>query len=259
MRIKIAFLVATLFLANANPAFAASDYDSSYKQYAKSNNFWFAPCMDDSNWLSINYSPCDSSVLPSNIWYQPATTDTMVDIGFKPESSRCAKDSSGLHTSQVKFSKVTGNGSGKGGIVSPLWSYQISDPDILEAVVSEYWVKTSKNGSSAKWIPATKALKIFPLSQQNPCLANQYNDKSPQLFGWPIPKTTGKYKVDISVFSRARWRCSVYDPNVCSWNKSEFIPFFTLNVIVAKDSVKIGKVNCVLPDTTRSCQVAYED
>ena len=257
VRYKFAFLLAMIVMASANPAFAESDYDSSYKQFAISNNYWLAPCLNDSIYTS-NGSPCDSSSLPSDIWYQPATTDVKAEIRFKPNGSGCTQGITGQYALQTNFFAKSAYKLGLGGIVSPLWSYGL-DGDIIDEVVSEYWVKTSRNGSSSKWIKATKALNLYPLAPRDPCSGMaSYFDKPPRLFAWPIPKAAGNYKVEISWFSRARWRCSVYDPNGCSWNKSEFLPHFTVNAIVTKNSVKIGKMICDLPDRSRSCQVTED-
>lgn len=260
MRFKIAVSLTMVLITSASPAFAQSYYEStydfSYQQYAKSKNYWLAPCMNDSILLSNN-SPCDSSSSPSDVWYQPATTDISAEIIFRPSwTSRCAKGSTNQTAVQANFLEISANGLGKGGIVSPLWSGGL-DGVAIDAVISEYWVKSSRNGSSSKWIKATNALKIFPLAPGDPCSSlTDYFPKPPRLFGWPIPKVTGNYKVEISFFARARWRCSVYDPNGCSWNKSEFIPHFTINVNVSKNSVKIGKIICALPDRTKACVVS---
>jgi hypothetical protein len=256
VRYKFAFLIAVVVMASANPAFAESDYDSSYKQFAISNNYWLAPCLNDSLFAS-NDSLCDTSSLPSDIWYQPATTDVTAEIYFKPNGI-CTKGSTEQTAVQTNFFAKSAYKLGKGGIVSPFWSYGFTG-DLIDDVVSEYWVKTSRNGSSSKWIKATKSLKLYPLAPRDPCSGiSSYFDKPPRLFAWPIPKLAGNYKVEISWFSRARWRCSVYDPNGCSWKKSEFLPHFTVTVIVAKNSVKIGKMICDLPERSRSCQVSED-
>jgi len=248
MRFKIAVLLTTVFITSASPAVAKSDYDSAYQQYAKSKNYWLGPCLNESIY-TVGNSPCDYSSPRSDVWYQPATTDVTTDIGFNQSDRSCAKGN-------TKFFEIAGTGLGKGGIVSHLWSYGL-DGDVIDQVVSEYWVKSSRNGSSTKWVKATNALKIFPLAPSDPCsFLTSIADKPPRLFGWPIPKTAGNYKVEIAWFSRARWRCSVYDPNGCSWNKSEFIPHFTINVNVSKNSVKIGKIICALPDRTKACVVS---
>lgn len=248
VRFKIAVLFTIVFITSAHPAFAKSNYDTAYQQNAKSKNYWLGPCLNDSIYSSNN-SPCDYSSSPSDVWYQPATTGVTAEISYSGSGSSCAKGS-------TNFFEISGIGSGKGGIVSNLWSYGL-DGDIIDEVVAEYWVKSSRNGRSGKWIQATKALRIFPRAPGDPCsFLTSLDEKPPRLFGWPIPKAVGKYKVEISWFSRARWRCSVYDPNGCSWNKSEFIPHFTVNVNVSKNSVKIGKITCALLDRTKACSVS---
>jgi hypothetical protein len=140
-------------------------------------------------------------------------------------------------TSDFTFFQVEKSGAGIGRIA--FRAEELTDWDYVEVISKPRSSKLKTRVRSWTFNTSTIGFSSAVLRMPESRCNMQFAPESENWHYLAVPKTVGRYVFQGVTVSKARWVCSIYNEDVCSWVKSKKDPVWRLSVDVKKNDVVI--------------------